>query len=210
MGKFHKAPSKFLSDRKPFLSKSCVQSIGYARTTNPNNQDKAQIASLRQAGCATIFQENSISGKESGVSKFKEAIKSLKRGDELVIMSLDRLGHDKNCLIARLNYLHQKSIHLRTIDGLVNTKELGELGISIISLLSGLLEIDKLFIKERAIKSVEYRKEKGGNLGGRPKISSIKENLVLNLREQGFSYRCIREQTGLSLSTIRRVILDLS
>ncbi len=52
------------------------------------------------------------------------------------------------------------------------------------------------------------RKIIGLNLGGRPKISKIKETLVLRLRSEGYSYRTIRSQTGVSLSTIRRIILD--
>ena len=46
------------------------------------------------------------------------------------------------------------------------------------------------------------------NLGGRPKISPLKESLVIRLRNEGCSYRSIRTQTGIALSTIRRIILD--
>ena len=46
------------------------------------------------------------------------------------------------------------------------------------------------------------------DLGGRPKTSNKKEKLVLRLREDGDSYREIREQTGLGLATIRRIIAD--
>ena len=46
------------------------------------------------------------------------------------------------------------------------------------------------------------------SLGGRPKTSDKKEKLVIRLREDGDSYREIREQTGLGLATIRRIIAD--
>ena len=48
----------------------------------------------------------------------------------------------------------------------------------------------------------------GKNIGGRPKISNLKEELVIRLRKEGFSYRSIRSQTGIALSTIRRIIID--
>ena len=43
-----------------------------------------------------------------------------------------------------------------------------------------------------------------------PKKPSIwlKESLVIRLRNEGYSYRSIRSQTGIALSTIRRVILE--
>ena len=54
----------------------------------------------------------------------------------------------------------------------------------------------------------QHRRSTGGNLGGRPKTNQAKERLVLRLREEGCSYRSIREQTGLALSTIRRIIAE--
>ena len=42
----------------------------------------------------------------------------------------------------------------------------------------------------------------------RPKTNQAKERLVLRLRDEGCSYRSIREQTGLALSTIRRIIAE--
>ena len=56
--------------------------------------------------------------------------------------------------------------------------------------------------------SIEHRRSTGGNLGGRPKTNEAKERLVLRLRDEGCSYRSIREQTGLALSTIRRIIAE--
>ena len=61
---------------------------------------------------------------------------------------------------------------------------------------------------ERTQESIDYRKETGGNLGGRPKTNNEKEGLVLRLRNEGCSYRSIRKQTGLALSTIRRIIVE--
>ena len=47
-----------------------------------------------------------------------------------------------------------------------------------------------------------------GNLGGRPKTSAKKESLVLRLRKEGESYRSIKEQTGLALATITRIVKE--
>ena len=63
-------------------------------------------------------------------------------------------------------------------------------------------------IVERSRESVEHRRKTGGNLGGRPKTSNKKESLVLRLRKEGESYRSIKEQTGLALATITRIIKE--
>ena len=50
------------------------------------------------------------------------------------------------------------------------------------------------------------RRQTGGNLGGRPKTTPKKEKLVMRLREEGESLRGIREQTGLAVATIRKIL----
>ena len=96
----------------------------------------------------------------------------------------------------------------RTLDGLINTRGIGKFAPVLIGLLSGLAEVERSLTRERTIESIQHRKETGGNLGGRPKTSIAKEGLVLRLRKEGCSYRSIREQTGLALSTIRRIIVE--
>ena len=68
--------------------------------------------------------------------------------------------------------------------------------------------LEKDISDEKKREMLKNRKVTGLNLGGRPKISKIKETLVLRLRNEGYSYRTIRSQTGVALSTIRRIILD--
>ena len=77
-----------------------------------------------------------------------------------------------------------------------------------IGLLTGLNAVERDLITERVNASVEFRRKTGGDLGSRPKTSEKKEKYVLRLREEGESYREIREQTGLGLATIRRIIAD--
>ena len=66
--------------------------------------------------------------------------------------------------------------------------------------------LESLRLKEKEL--ILQRRLNGNNLGGRPKISPLKESLVMRLRNEGCSYRSIRTQTGIALSTIRRIILD--
>ena len=68
--------------------------------------------------------------------------------------------------------------------------------------------MERSLIQERTLESIQHRRETGGNLGGRPKTNAAKERLVLRLGEEGCSYRSIREQTALALSTIRRIIAE--
>ena len=108
-------------------------------------------------------------------------------------------------MINRLADLQEKGIHTRILDGLINTRGLGRLAPLVIGLLTGLAEVERSLIQERTRESVEHGRKTGGNLGGRPKASEKKERLVLRLRSDGEFYRSIRDQTGVSVSTIQRI-----
>ena len=188
-----------------------AKSIGYARTSTARQKGgvEAQVLALREAGCSVVFQEQvSTRVKEKERPQLQAALASVEKGDELVVSKLDRLGRTQVEVVSRLHELQAQGIHVRTLDGLVNTKGLGKFAPVLIGLLSGLAEVERSLIQERTLESIQYRRDTGGNLGGRPKTNQAKERLVLRLREEGCSYRSIREQTGLALSTIRRIIYE--
>ena len=97
---------------------------------------------------------------------------------------------------------------MRTLSGFFPIKNISSISSSVFNILYELDNLDKERLLERKKEIILQRKLNGINLGGRPKISALKESLVIRLRNEGSSYRAIRTQTGIALSTIRRIILD--
>ena len=185
--------------------------IGYARVSSANGTQTvdAQVDKLKESGCDLIFSETISTRKaEQERPELMKCLASLRKGDTLKISTLSRLGRTQREVINRLNDLQAEGINLVTLDGLVNTEALGKFAPILIGLLTGLNEVERDLIQERVNASVEHRRNTGGDLGGRPKTSDKKEKLVIRLREDGDSYREIREQTGLGLATIRRIIAE--
>ena len=170
---------------------------------------EVHVKALMDSGCAVVFQENvSTRTAEKDRHQLQAALNAVVKGDELVITALSRLGRTQREVINRLHDLQEKGIHVRTLDGLVNTKAMGKMAPVLIGLLTGLNEVEREMTRDRVMESIQHRKATGGSIGGRPKTNKAKEGLVLRLRDEGCSYRSIREQTGLALSTIRRIIAE--
>ena len=190
------------------------RSIGYARTSGGGDTKQAaglevQIKALKDAGCDVVFQEIvSTRTPEKDRHQLQAALNAVMEGDEIVVTALSRIGRTQREVINRLHDLQERGIHVRTLDGLVNTKAMGKFAPVLIGLLTGLNEVEREVTRDRVLESIQHRRETGGKLGGRPKTNQAKERLVLRLREEGCSYRSIREQTGLALSTIRRIISE--
>ena len=192
-----------LSERK----KSC-NSIGYARAIDSEKfYLEEQKQALRDEGCSLIFSEI-LSIEQEIKPEFKKALNSLSKGDELVVTRLDRAFKDKHECIRILNKLLNNDIRLRTLSGFFSHKNSENVSTSVFNILYELDNLDNEISTERKRELLLKRRLAGNNLGGRPKISPLKESLVLRLRDEGYSYRSIRTQTGIALSTIRRVILE--
>ncbi|ABV51396.1 Site-specific recombinase [Prochlorococcus marinus str. MIT 9215] len=184
------------------------KSIGYARATdNESFYLEEQIQFLKDEGCNLIFSEL-LSIDSEKKPEFHKALKALTKGDELVVTKLDRAFSSRNECIRVINKLLNQDIQLRTLSGFFTNKDSPNKSSLVFNILCELNNLDYECLKERKRENVLKRKLNGNNLGGRPKISTLKESLVIRLRKEGYSYRSIRAQTGIALSTIRRVILD--
>ena len=196
--------------RKKLLSekKFGKRLIGYARAIdNEIDYLNKQIYDLNKAGCNSIFSEI-ISASAENKPELQNAFNALSPGDIFIIDKLDRAFCSKNDCIRDLNMLLMKEIDLKILSSNFSSTERHEPLPLILKVLLELDNLEKDLSVEKKIEMLQNRKIIGLNLGGRPKISKIKETLVLRLRSEGYSYRTIRSQTGVSLSTIRRIILD--
>jgi len=203
-----KTQSKFQREKPLFSERPEYKSIGYARQSSLKQISiSAQVDELKKAGCVVVFSET-VSSANKERPQFDDALGTLEEGDEIVFTKLDRGFRNQRQCINTLHDLQERGIHVRTTDGMINTRELGKFAPIVIGLLSGIGEVERQMVIERTQESIDHRRETGGNLGGRPKTNNEKEGLVLRLRKEGCSYRSIRKQTGLALSTIRRIILE--
>tara|TARA_Y100000589_G_scaffold233068_1_gene220563 strand:- start:60 stop:695 length:636 start_codon:yes stop_codon:yes gene_type:complete len=200
--------NKFI--RKKLLSekKSDRKLIGYARAIDGENDYlNQQIDELQNSGCHIIFSEI-ISLTVEKKPQLQKALKALSPGDILIIDKLDRAFYSKNDCIKRLNALLNEGIDLKILSGNFFSSEKYEPFPSVFKVLLELENLENDIRNEKKREMLKKRKIIGENLGGRPKINKIKESLVLRLRSEGYSYRTIRSQTGVALSTIRRILLD--
>lgn len=188
-----------------------AHSIGYARVSTGHQATDVQVASLRDAGCSAVYNEVVSSRTPADQRQQLQAcLAVLEAGDELVVTKLDRLGRTQVEVINRLHDLQQQGIHVRTLDGLINTKALGKMAPLVVGLLTGLAEVERELTRERTRESVEHRRRTGGNLGGRPPLPKPKRDHILRLRNEGYSIRNIAELTGISASAVHKTCREAS
>lgn len=141
-----------------------------------------------------------------------EKIKELARKGEIkavVVWALDRWVRRRDTLLEDTTILKNYGVKLHSVKDawLESINVEGSLGKTIQEFLLGLIgslaEMESQRKSERVKMAFKTHK---GKKWGRPKTHTNKRKIILELREQGLSYREINEKTGLSLGKISEIV----
>ncbi len=94
--------------------------IGYVRVSTNDQNTALQRTALECAGCELIF-EDKISGKTSERPGLKRVLKTLGKGDTLVVWKLDRLGCSMRHLVLLVEELRDRDINFRSLTDSIDT-----------------------------------------------------------------------------------------
>jgi len=150
-----------------------------------------------------IYDET-ISGTKNNSDReqFNQMMNDMKKRkfDKIVCYSLDRLGRKTSELINFLTMLEDYNISLFCWKQNINTEDqMGRMFFQFISIIS---EYENNIRKERQLSGIERMKREGKKYGGNDFITQEQRNNVIQLRKEGLTYRKIKEEVQMSLSTI--------
>ena len=156
----------------------------YARVSSKAHNLDRQIAAFLSLGAE---ERDIITDKESGKNLDRAGYQALKnamlrRGDTLVIKSLDRLSRNKTDIKSELQYFKDNGIRLKVIDLPTTMMELPEgqewvfemVNNILIEVLGTIAEQERTTIRQRQAEGIAAAKAKGKKLG-RPAVA-VPEN----------------------------------
>ena len=151
---------------------------GYARVSTKEQNLDRQLLALREQG---VEERNIIVDKESGKDLERKGYQALintmlRRGDTLIIKSLDRLSRNKCDIKKELERFKENGIRLKVIDlptTMIDFPDGQEWVMEmvnniLIEVLGTIAEQERNSIKQRQAEGIAAAKEKGAELG-RPK-----------------------------------------
>ena len=153
------------------------QIYGYVRvSTKDQNEDRQMIAMLE----FPVHEKNIIDEKQSGKDfnrpRYRRLIRKMKKGDLLVIKSIDRLGRNYEEIIQQWRYLtKEKGIDIVVLDmALLDTREGKDLTGTLIAdlvlqLLSYVAQTERENIRQRQKEGIAAAKARGVRFGRPPK-----------------------------------------
>ncbi len=150
---------------------------GYARVSTRDQNEARQIIALREFGVReeSIFLDKQ-SGKDFKRPQYQRLLHRLKKGDVLVIKSIDRLGRNYDEIIEQWRFItKKKEAAIVVLDmPLLDTRQGRDLTGTLIAdivlqLLSYVAQTERDFIRQRQAEGIAAAKEKGVKFGAKPK-----------------------------------------
>lgn len=143
--------------------------IGYARVSTMDQKLRMQLDALQAAQCDHIFKDHGISGGKANRPGLDRALKTLKRGDALVVLKLDRLGRSVQHLSDLLVRLGHEGIHFCSLSEGINTATPG--GKLVFHLFAAFAEFQRDVIRENTVLGLAAARQRGTTLGRRPRLT---------------------------------------
>lgn len=189
----------------------------YARVSSKEQNLDRQIAVFMAMGaCERDIITDKESGKNlnrSGYNALKAAM--LRRGDTLVVKSLDRLSRNKNDIKNELQYFKDNGIRLKVLDLPTTLMEYPEgqewifdmVNNIIIEVLGSIAEQERTTIRERQKEGIAAAKAKGKHLGRPKAILPDNWSVVIDKLNSGeITVADAMQQTGLKRSTFYKFL----
>ena len=185
---------------------------GYVRVSTKEQVVDRQLVSMKAAGVKNVTVEKA-SGKDFDRPQYQSLKAKLRKGDLLVVQSLDRFGRSYDQIIDEWRYLvKQVGVDVKVLDmPLLDTRQ-GEgligrfVGDIVLQILSFVAETERQKIKERQAQGIKCAKERGVRFG-RPKAvlpDNIGE-LIARYRNGEITVREAADAANIGRATFWRV-----
>ncbi|WEV41296.1 recombinase family protein [Lactobacillus sp. ESL0681] len=144
--------------------------IGYARVSTQEQNLARQLDALKKAGVKKIFEEK-ISGKNMERPELKKMLDYIHEEDEVVVLSLDRLGRNSDDLTKIIEQIKQKGavlniLSLPSFAGVSDPNLKNLLTNLVLEIYKYTAEEERKRIKERQQQGIALAKKRGAYKGG--------------------------------------------
>lgn len=183
--------------------------VGYCRTSSV--EQLAGLEAQVEALCATGSTGKIFSEQVSSVAKrdqLEAALDFVREGDTLIVTRLDRLARSTADLLGIVSRLDDKGVGLRIIDfggDTVDTKSPS--GRMLLTMFAAVAQFEREVMLVRQREGIAKAKA-AGKYKGRAPTARAKTDRILDLKREGLGASQIANETGVSRSSVYRILAD--
>lgn len=178
--------------------------IGYARVSTDDQDLSLQIDALTASGCEIIYKDKA-SGKDKQRAEFDFCLRSLRKGDTLVVWRMDRLSRSLHDLVSTITELEKRGVGFESLTEKIET--FSATGKLMFHVFAAMAEFERNVIRERTYAGLKAARARG-RVGGRPfKLNDQqKKEIRVLLSDSSIRVVDVAKRYGVSRATIYRSI----
>ncbi len=181
--------------------------VGYARVSTEGQNLDRQIDQLTASGVdkRNIYQEK-MTGTKSDRMELNRMIEELQEGDTVVITDLTRISRSTKDLLLIVDKIKSKGAYIKSLkDTWLDTTSDNPYNAFLLTVMSGLSQLERDLTSVRTKEGLASARARG-RIGGRPNKQNEKAATVKALAAGGMRITDIVKETGLSRSTVNRIL----
>ena len=183
--------------------------IGYMRISKSDGSQTTnlQFDALVAAGVdPEHIYEDAASGAKDDRPDLAACIKSLRKGDTLVVWKLDRLGRSLRHLVEITENFNSRGIGLKVLTGQgANIDTTTAAGRMVFGIFAALAEFERELISERTKAGLAAARARGRKGGRRPKVTPAKLRLAqAALKDPNTQVNTLCKELGITRQTLYR------
>jgi DNA invertase Pin-like site-specific DNA recombinase len=157
-----------------------VIKVGYARVSSTDQNLDRQLAALKESGVEKLFAEK-ISGKNADRPELQRMLHFIRERDEVVVLSLDRLGRSSEDLTTIIDEIRRKGAVLNILDlpsfaGIQDPNLKALLTNLVLEIYKYTAEEERRKIRERQREGIKLAKKRGVYKGRQREYSADSHN----------------------------------
>jgi DNA invertase Pin-like site-specific DNA recombinase len=179
--------------------------IGYARVSSESQDHAAQVEALKAAGCEHIFSEKASGKSTNGRPVLAKLLKRLEQGDVVVVTKLDRVARSARDLLNIVHDLKGRDCGFVSLgDSWCDTTN--EMGRFMLTVMSGIAELERDLIRKRCAAGIERAKAKGTKFGRTPVLDAGQRKKIAERYSSGETMAELAREYECGEATIWRAL----
>ncbi|WP_417521932.1 recombinase family protein [Marinobacter sp.] len=174
--------------------------IGYARVSTNDQNPELQVDALEKAGAEQVFQEK-LTGTLRERPELSQCLRTLRKGDILIVWKLDRLARSLKDLVEIVQDLQDRGVGFKSLTESIDTTSSG--GRLVFHIFGALAEFERDLIRERTTAGLQAARARGRKGGRKPSMSDsdIKKAIAM-LSDPRITKKEVAEHFDVSRTTL--------
>lgn len=192
---------RFHPDTLGFLRAVILQGhrIGYIRVSSFDQNPESQ---LEQVEVSKVFTDKA-SGKDTERPALEELLAFVRKGDTIVVHSMDRLARNLDDLRRLVQQLTQRGVSIEFVkEGLTFTGEDSPMANLLLSVMGAFAEFERALIRERQREGIALAKQRGAYRGRKKALSPEQARVLQQRVGAGEQKAKLAREYGISRETL--------